>query len=122
VDLPSALLAGATVSVGVTASGPGLVDARADFNGNGDWLDAGEQVLTAEPVSGGVNALGIAVPLDAATGATMARFRLSSVGGLAPTGPAPDVEVEDYLVVVEPSAELALGMADSPDPGAEGTP
>ncbi|HSL18518.1 MAG TPA: DUF11 domain-containing protein [Methylomirabilota bacterium] len=122
VDLPASLLAGATVTVGVTASGAGFVDAWVDFNGDGDWLDPGEEVLTIEPVSAGLNLVGIAVPLDAAAGPSFARFRLSSVGGLAPTGLAADGEVEDYLVVVEPSAELALGMADSPDPVAEGSP
>ncbi len=38
------------------------------------------------------------VPTNAQLGATFARFRLSSAGGLSPWGPAMDGEVEDYLV------------------------
>ncbi len=68
----------------------------------------------------GANALSVAVPLDATTGATFARFRLSSAGGLTPTGSAADGEVEDYAVIIDPSAELAVEIADSPDPVPEG--
>ena len=46
----------------------------------------------------GTNELSFEVPSTSALGATYARFRLSSSGGLAPTGLAPDGEVEDYLV------------------------
>ncbi len=43
------------------------------------------------------------VPATAAVGPTFARFRISTAGGLAPSGPALDGEVEDYpLVVADP--------------------
>ena len=40
------------------------------------------------------------------SGNTFARLRLSSAGGLLPTGPANDGEVEDYIVTIsdKPSA------------------
>ena len=37
-----------------------------------------------------------------------------------PTGAAADGEVEDYTVVIDPSAELEVSIADSPDPVPEG--
>ena len=120
VVLASTLLAGADEGVQVTASAAGLLDAWIDFNADGDWDDVGEQVFTAESLAAGSNALSVAVPLDATTGATFARFRLSSAGGLTPTGSAADGEVEDYGVIIDPSAEIAVEIADSPDPVPEG--
>ncbi|MCB9873987.1 MAG: hypothetical protein H6821_07385, partial [Planctomycetaceae bacterium] len=87
-----------TSSVVVTASGAGKLDAWIDFNRDGDWLDAGEQILSSIQVAKGDNTLTFSVPAGATAGRTFARFRLSSTGGLAPTGVADDGEVEDYLV------------------------
>ncbi len=120
VVLPASLLAGATEQVQVTASAPGLLDAWVDFNADGDWSDAGEQVLTDEAVIAGVNDLDVDVPLDATTGTTFARFRISSAGGLGPVGLAADGEVEDHALVIAPSAELEVRIADTPDPVPQG--
>lgn len=116
VVLPSSVLAGAEAQVQVTASAAGLLDAWVDLDGDGDWLDAGEQLFTSEPLAAGVNDLSFVVPLDAAPGTAFARFRLSSAGGLAPDGLAADGEVEDHAFVVEPSAELEIVIGDWPDP------
>ena len=48
----------------------------------------------------GVINLSFTVPLGASSGLTFARFRLSSAGGLLPTGAAADGEVEDYRVEI----------------------
>jgi hypothetical protein len=80
----------------VIASAPGLLDAWIDFNRDGDWLDAGEQIATNFAVVAGTNSVSFTVPETAVAGTTFARFRLSSTGGLAPTGQAADGEVEDY--------------------------
>jgi len=114
------LLAGADESFQVTASAAGLLNAWIDFNADGDWDDAGEQVFTDEPLVAGSNPLLVTIPLDAATGTTHARFRFDSAGGLTPTGLAADGEVEDYTVVIDPSAELEVSIGDSPDPVPEG--
>jgi hypothetical protein len=84
----------------VTASGSGLLNAWVDFNMDGDWSDAGEQIFTDEPLAAGVNNLSFSVPAGAvADTAYYSRFRLNSSGGLAPTGQAVDGEVEDHLAM-----------------------
>lgn len=89
-------------SIDVESSGEGLLDAWIDFNDDGDWDDAGEQIFTSESVSTGTTTLEFTVPFFATiTEETYARFRLSSEGGLAPTGLASDGEVEDYVVEIE---------------------
>jgi hypothetical protein len=62
---------GGTVSVEVTASAAGLLNAWVDFNQDGDWTDAGEQVFSDEPLAGGVNNLAFNVPAAASTTATL---------------------------------------------------
>ena len=105
--------AATTSSFLVTASAAGRVDAWIDFNNNGVWSDAGEQIANNIVVSGGVNTFSYVVPAGTAAGDKVARFRLSSAGGLAPTGDAVDGEVEDMLVGISdgslPSA-VTVGM------------
>jgi hypothetical protein len=67
-----------------------------DFNGNGSWNDAGEQIVTNLLVTPGDNIVNFTVPANA-TSRTAARFRLSQTPGLAPTGRATTGEVEDYM-------------------------
>ncbi len=101
VAFASVLVPGMSVGVDITASAAGLLDAWVDFNGNGSWTDAGEQVFSGQALTSGLNSLSISVPGSATTGATVARFRLSSAGTSDPTGLAADGEVEDYQVVIE---------------------
>jgi len=112
--------AGLDAALQVTASAIGLLNAWVDFNGDGDWADAGEQIFTDEALVPGVNPLSFAVPPAAAIGPSFARFRLDSSGGLSFDGPAFDGEVEDYLVEIEPSRDLEVAVGDSPDPVPEG--
>lgn len=84
----------------ITASGDGKLDAWIDFNQDGDWDDTGEQVFTNRLVTAGLNLLSFDVPAGSIPGSSGARFRLSSAGELAPTGAAPDGEVEDYIVMI----------------------
>jgi uncharacterized repeat protein (TIGR01451 family) len=119
VSLPAMLTAGVSASV-VVDGGPsgGMLDGWVDFNGDGDFDDAGEnlwgggsQVLVAGP-----NNLSFTVPPAAAPGSTYARFRLSSLGGLLPTGAAPDGEVEDYRVQVGTSpGAIIIEKQTNPD-------
>jgi len=94
------LLADSAVTITVTASAGGLLDAWIDFNGDGDWNDDGEQIFASKPLVAGQNILEILTPPTTATGISYARFRFSSAGGLLPTGSAPDGEVEDYVVTL----------------------
>ena len=109
----SPLTAGSLASITVLSQGQAFLSGWIDFNADGDWADAGEQVFADTPVTAGANALQFACPIDAAWGATYARFRVSTAGGLAATGIALDGEVEDYRlsVVPEPAtlAVIALG-------------
>ncbi len=98
----SPLAPGGTASVTVSSSGAGLLDAWVDFNADGDWTDAGEQVFSSQALAAGANALGFPVPAGSAAGVnTVARFRLSSAGGSAPSGAAVDGEVEDHPVTIQ---------------------
>jgi hypothetical protein len=81
------------------------LNAWVDFNDNGSWLDAGEQIFTNQPLSAGANRLLFAVPAGATiTPQTFARFRFNQAGSLLPSGPATDGEVEDYVVAIEAPA------------------
>jgi hypothetical protein len=85
----------------VVASTNGLLNAWLDFNANGSWADAGDQIFTNQPLVAGTNLLSFHVPASATrTTNTFARFRFSSAAGLSYTGPAPDGEVEDYRVTL----------------------
>ncbi|MEM7311586.1 MAG: GEVED domain-containing protein, partial [Planctomycetota bacterium] len=99
VAIPDQLVRGGVSQFTVTASQEGRLSAWIDWNNDGDWTDPGEQIFGGTVVATGANLLGpISVPIDVASDIVNARFRLSSVGGLAPTGPAPDGEVEDYQI------------------------
>ncbi len=107
-------------SVSVISSGAGKLDGWIDFNQDGDWVDVGEQIFTSTDVVAGVNLLSFNVPAGATPGTTFARFRLSSAGGLAPTGLAPDGEVEDYIVSIL-DGDAAGGAAAEIDASVPGT-
>jgi PKD repeat protein len=103
VDFTTTLIKGQSADVTVTASGgDGYLNAWVDFNANGDWGDAGEQIFTNQSLSAGTHNLNFTVPFSATvTNQTFARFRFSSAGGLSYDGPADDGEVEDYQVAIE---------------------
>lgn len=93
------LVAGQNATLVINASLPGFLDAWIDFQGNGNWVDGGDQIFSAFILNGGSNTLSIPVPPNAASGVySYARFRYSSFGGLTTTGMAIDGEVEDYYL------------------------
>jgi len=107
---------GGAVTVKVTASVAGRLDGWVDFDANGSWADAGEQVFVSAPVVAGVNLLGFGVPAAAPAGITYSRFRFSTAGGLAVTGLAPDGEVEDYRVfILDPIENIKMHHPQWPD-------
>lgn len=119
VDWMTSLVADPVVStlatVGVVASARSQIDAWIDFNGNGVF-DHPEEHLgggTSITVFAGSNRISVEVPAGASSGLSYARFRLSAVGGLLPTGPADDGEVEDYTVWIldgtaDPTVQIRL--------------
>ncbi len=97
------------------AGSQGLLDAWIDFGGDGSWLTAGDQIAAAYVLVPGANTLVVNTPATAVPGtAAFARFRLSTYGGLQPTGSAQDGEVEDYMFHIEEPAGVDWG--DAPDP------
>ncbi len=105
----SLVIQGQPATVKVTASVAGSLDAWIDFNGDGNWADAGEQIFNTTPLVAGVNNLNFTVPTVAQVGTTYSRFRFSTAGGLSYTGQASDGEVEDYTVDIEEKPEPGIG-------------
>ncbi|ABC63325.1 GEVED domain-containing protein [Erythrobacter litoralis] len=98
----------AAVTVSVTGAS-GRLQAWFDWNRDGDFFDAGEQIAINVTDNGagdsnsavGTIGLSITVPLNAVVGQTFARFRWSSQSDLdATTIVGRDGEVEDYQVTI----------------------
>lgn len=121
VTFTSPLRAGQLCTVEVVASTQGVLNAWIDFDRNGDWLGAGEQVFTDKVIAAGANQLTFTAPASASGGETFGRFRFGTAPGSASYGPEADGEVEDYRVVIVPVADVAVMMTDSPDPVAAGS-
>ncbi|RVU83489.1 hypothetical protein EOL70_15740, partial [Leucothrix sargassi] len=94
-----------TVAVNQGAANEGYLQGWIDWNGDGDFLDANEQVANNLQLSSGTNG-NITVPVtvpglgDAFAGDTYARFRWSSTANLDLTTSATDGEVEDYKITI----------------------
>ncbi|MBN2508146.1 MAG: immunoglobulin domain-containing protein [Verrucomicrobia bacterium] len=102
---------GQSVPLELVASTLGFLDVWVDFNHNGSWTDYGDKCLDARPLLAGTNLVNLGIPPGALPGPTFARFRFSTLGHLGPDGIAPNGEVEDYAVTLEPAANLMLAMA-----------
>lgn len=100
--LPGAgvLVQGATRNIQATASTNGFLNVWVDFDQNGSWAEAGEQVVVDAALAPGANTVGLAAPAAAKLGATFGRVRFCSYRGLGYIGLATDGEVEDFPVVV----------------------
>ncbi|MCB0168342.1 MAG: isopeptide-forming domain-containing fimbrial protein, partial [Anaerolineae bacterium] len=108
-----------TTVVTVPANYRGYLNAWIDFNRDGDFDDAGEQIATDQqaPVNGGIINVSVSVPATAITGTSYARFRFSTESGLGPSGGARDGEVEDYPLLILPG-----DYGDLPDGSVSGSP
>jgi uncharacterized repeat protein (TIGR01451 family) len=110
VAFSSALATCLTTGVSVNATAASMLDAWIDFNDDGDFGDAGEQIFASQALNAGINGLSFTVPCTAVSGTTYARFRVSPSGGLTPASTGPRGEVEDYLVAIG-----ATDFGDAPD-------
>ena len=95
-----------------TASSDAYLNAWIDWNQDGSFGDD-ERVIAARFVAAGDNNLTITTPVWAQSGATWARFRLSSTVDIGPTGGVGDGEVEDYELRV-----TATGVTETIYPSA----
>lgn len=99
VVFPAEIFRGQTLNLPVTNTGMGYLNGWIDWNGDGDFLDAGEQVATDLQRFSGTSDMVFTVPSDAIiTGPTFARLRFSENEAIGPTGSAVGGEVEDYLI------------------------
>ncbi|MEM6363212.1 MAG: FG-GAP-like repeat-containing protein [Planctomycetota bacterium] len=96
----------AAVNIEMQDADLAFIDAWIDFNQDGDWDDEGEKILDDRIVFEGLQTLNFEVGDGAISGATFARVRISSEGGLDATGAADDGEVEDYQITITPPAAV----------------
>src|SRR6185436_18542591 len=68
------------------------------------------------PLLAGTNTVPFAITPGALPGARYVRCRYSTTGGLTSDGFAPDGEVEDYRVNLQPAVDLAIGLTELFDP------
>jgi uncharacterized repeat protein (TIGR01451 family) len=116
VTLPGLFIAGRNAAVIVNASAAGKLDAWIDFDRNGKF-DPTDRIASSIDMLPGNNTIHFSVPASASTGATFARFRISTAGGLGPTGGAADGEVEDYatsIITVQPGTVAVLPNPEAP--------
>lgn len=97
---------GNTDTLTVVAGTSGFLNAWIDYNVDGDWADAGEQIFVDQALIAGTNKLLLSIPSGAATVKTFARFRFASYTGLGYTGQANDGEVEDYMIIIQESTNI----------------
>lgn len=101
---------GTSKVIDINTNGAGVLNAWIDFNRDGDFDDAGEQIATNVAPSGGGITLNVSVPGTATIGTSYARFRYSSETGLAPgNSEASDGEVEDYQVLIQDDTACPTG-------------
>ena len=101
------LIQGQNATITFTVGGPGGgVEGFIDWNADGDWADPGEALPPASYPPGPAS-MTVSVPAAAVVGPTYARFRISSTAAalMGYAGLAPDGEVEDYEVFIEPGEE-----------------
>jgi uncharacterized repeat protein (TIGR01451 family) len=120
VKLPPALIAGLEAEIELSISGSTCaLDGWFDFNADGDFDDAGEQVFSALSLAAGIHVQTFVAPADLIIGDSYARFRCSTGGGLTPTEEVSGGEVEDYLVSLQPDGDAdgtPVDYGDNPDP------
>ncbi len=106
VTLTPLLPTGETTIVPVSIqNASGFLNAWFDWNADGDFADAGEQMITNQAVAVGPTNLNIAVPITAIIGPTFARFRVCTNNTAldncsTPAGTVQSGEVEDYQFTV----------------------
>ena len=106
------LITGEDTEITITASVAGILNAWVDYDGDGTWDGADEQIFTDQALTAGANVLTIAVPATATVAdLTYLRFRFDTAGGLSYDGLAMDGEVEDYALPLK-----GLDYGDNPDP------
>jgi hypothetical protein len=125
---PAQLQAGVSTAINVTTAFTppntymytGFMKVYIDFNRNGDFSDAGEEVLSKPSMASGVVMGNIAVPVLNASGLTAMRI-VHEIYGTAtsvfPCGTYNYGETEDYLVNIAPRIPMDAGVERIVSPG-----
>ena len=102
----------ATIQATVTHGdhSPGVLQGWIDFDRDGEFSTAGEQIVFNRELQEGSSPLSFYVPRWAATNNSYARFRYGFEYGISFNGPALAGEVEDYLVPI--GTDPASGFPD----------
>jgi hypothetical protein len=98
VTFPATLIPGTNGAIELRGGTTGgTVSCWIDFTRDGDWSDAGEQVVADFALGAStITNRTFAVPVGSPQGTAATRCRISSATGLTVTGEAPDGEVEDH--------------------------
>lgn len=96
-----------TITANVTGNG-GYLQGWIDWNGDGDFDDAGERIATdlQDTNSSGTIDVPVTVPNNPTTNPTFARFRWSTIAGIQSNTAVGDGEVEDYQVPAITNVDL----------------
>jgi uncharacterized repeat protein (TIGR01451 family) len=107
---PSVLVPGTTGEVEVSTATGGELSAWIDFDRSGSW-EPGEQIAVAQVLPVGSTTVSFAVPVGAAAGTAISRYRLAPLGTgvLATTGAVVGGEIEDHPVAIGVE-EPAIGV------------
>ncbi len=109
----------AVVTIANSASADAQLFAWIDFNGDGDFNDAGEQIADGTGafanLGNGVVNVPFTAPDNGFSGQTFSRFRVTTETTLGSTGLAADGEVEDHVLSI-------VGNTPDPDPDPTPTP
>jgi hypothetical protein len=112
VTIPASLYRGLTQTIPVSIqNASGRLNGWIDWNADGDFNDAGEQIANDQAVTAGTVNLSVSVPSGAVLGQSMARFRVSTNAGECntPASATASGEVEDYAVTLAaPSGNATL--------------
>lgn len=116
----NSVMQGHSVTINVTSTCTACLNAWIDFNGDYDWIDGSEHIITDRMLSVGTNAITFMVPITGRPDLkAFARFRLSDECGIGFSGLAYGGEVEDYLIDVFTPVELSSFHANVKSNGVE---
>ena len=109
----SSLVSGSTATATITlgTAGPAYLSGWIDFEQDGDFTGAGEQIFAGIPLTTPISNLSFAVSTTALAGVSYARFRIGDKVIASPLGYGGAGEVEDYRLAIQPG----LDFGDAPD-------
>ncbi len=104
------LTAGQSTTITVNVAGSAYLSGWIDWNGDGDFADAGEKIATdmQDSDADGLITLSVNVPATATPNQTYARFRWAINTGTGATGFSSYGEVEDYAITITSGESLSI--------------